>query len=1755
MMKLILGIIVTSIQHKKICVLLQAECTGAVRVLEELGKRSDSIADILVSKCLGTLGELMGIFILSPSASAQDCLRVFESAIRFFATTGYVNRLMDRLDMWMAREEFMEPSGMMDMFEDLKALKALLFSDQATRTNDTYHNVFKYIAAIVENGITYSPVLRDNAHFFLELGCLSSQLHSSAHQGEMVNTALCHFAEDTTWHSMRWIAALAHRNSSEFMLVSEFVLLRIISGYSILEPALLTELLDALNYLLRCSKSKEVVLVSPHVRDLQSVVWELIYAAVAHLDSGSKNYGIAVSLLGIISSLLSSLSGELFSIRSKQNGGDLLVRFCLGALDIFFLDSSVGLTKCALMEEVLQATSAILQSCIQLGSEYAGSIVQHQATQRAFCMPVGTKTIENIACVNWCVVVLGACIQSHGLLYAEQLLNLSPNPTRLLVRLVSAIAQNTESFPWDSVAACISMENGSPETMGWQEPCSALFEQVFHRTKCLVHEQATVTRSATVNVHISDTIALLSFKYGQLCLDTSRNEEACLDAIIRSGLSFLDLFRAASSFGVLEYSAIVSLHLKIARLVGFSTQIERSNIEETATRIRQLLSPVSVSDEVLADYLDLVTTMYLSTSIQAAPWIFIEAAGQVWSISMERLTTGLVRSQTLEKSLLKCVSSLRNEYAARWESGEIESALKLVKIFSPDKWSQQLLMQSVLMLPQGLLHLFELARAAKSSETHLMIMYFLFQHVDEIQLKTQRIGELEINMILSLIRRNVAGRVGDTCQRKWGQVTGSEFLRSALETLELFVRRKSYAILCSDLRGVATLYDVLCAPSQYQGTVKVALEICCCLAGHGANLTQENSPFVLQLLLISVDYHVDSYRSRFAFLVLEYFLAHGISDLTLPMIQQCRTQIVPQSARSNEEGVFIQQLYIIRQKIARISRPPASNGAPASQKSLNDGEICEIIISNCRRFVQCSNGKDGLEYIDFYSSEKSLVEPVEYSRLREAIDQLSFILDDLDMVMNYSYVSPLVPALCETLALHTNTTATMCTVMQILDQISFVNPSIVVFNKHAKVPALFASFSLHQRSSLEFARYLSRFCNSVTADLRGNDEELAISLLPLLLELLQHWKLDFEIVDQNLATLSNFLDIMRIEEFQFRHSGDILALTNASVIPYISNTLSSWHWIKCTFTIVNKLDKLGIESVQDTVATVIRIIHMFMSHNFMVEKAVLVLILVYVETRQLPFRHLIESDAVEMLLTCLKLNVNNGSIARSCLKLLVSLTSVSDTATQGVSHLLTSATASSIILVARKNFDNSLICGMCIELIHRMVESFSKYSEKSHKVSVPGDLSRKKAELLTSLLEADIIPLIFDLLDNYSSRGHDHLLEMLLLLLKSLTKDESLRESAEVLHGLHELKQTIDRARKYQLDGALVELAIDCLVNLACSDRSMGHEWREISLWLLELAESIHNLKSDSTGMCVEKLIGVLGRLSVDSAICKTILPKGSFTILELLATVGSDYPLEQALYGLLCSLCDDIECAQVLIVVGAIKTTAERIFCHIYDEETLLCSLCFLDLLVLNCSESYAVLLDGVVFQALDLVICTYPETSGSPLHHLSSTIREKVSALDYQSTRTKPVTPTSAKIPAPQGQNPDFDRPFRDLLRAGGTFQVLWEARPGAVEKIQIKLAPSGDYLLFRRQTSTQLSRIERIFVSQVEVCPQRSLNAESPPSPSKKILSQSISKENFAGDRVLRLKVRGEDVLIKTNSTRERVHWDQALQWLVSHRDSHK
>ncbi|GMF38091.1 unnamed protein product [Phytophthora fragariaefolia] len=1358
-----------SIQHESDCTLLPGECDGAIRLLEEITKVSDYMSDTLVSKCLCVLGKIISIFILSPSATVQEIITRFDNLVVRFTTARYVDKLIARLEKCVAQVGVIR-SVIMNFADDFRALEAILLSSQGKKALDVYQRVFGYIVAVVENINAHEDALGDYTPFFLKLGCLTSQLLSTTQRRSVITAALDYVTEENSWYSMRWVATLADCGSNELAVVVEFVLGRIIFGITVLEPALLMEFLDTLNYFLRCSQSRDMVFISSHANELQDVLWRLVRTDVAHLEAEFDDHDIA--------------------------------------------------------EEVLQATSSILQHCIKLGAEHVRTITQHRATRQAVAESASAVSTKRQPCQSWCVVVLGAVIRYHGLLYAEKILLISQDPFVLLVGLIDNIIQNLNVLSWNSFLDCVGMV---ASTSDLQSDLHTLLGRLQQQCKSLIFDQTTVANARRVKKHIAKSIAYLTLRHARIQAATTVVETNCtISKIVESGLAFYELFNTASSFDVLEYSVIATLHLQIASCVANDFVTEKPEEKEPVVIMRRLLDPLCVSNEVIAAYVDL---------------------------------------------------------------------------------------------------------------------------------------------------------------------------------------------------AVAT---VLCAPSQYNVIVQLALEISCCIAGYRVNLTHESTKIALQLLFVYVQTSNNSSRACLASLVLEYFLALESSAHTMPLVQHCRSRIIPATANSVEDKeMFIQQLYIVRQKLISPVRSVLvdSSGAISNISDLHaprcEAAILNIITSNCRSIVQVTSEF----YVDMNTSEKITTEPFTYSALREAVTQLSIVLENPDVGMSRGYLSNLVPALCEILALHPITTPMVCTAMQILEQITFVTPSIVLSNKQLDLSALLASFSLHQRFSLLFAQHLTRFCNSIGSEIRATDQtrlEQLNALVHLLLELLQKWKMEFEIVDECLSTIqciTNSTDICSVG------LDDQLELLNSSIQPYISNSLTSWNWLNSVLKIVSECDKLDNESTGAAVSIALSIIRMFMCHGFMVEKATMMLSCIYRKKQHLPLQHLIEFDIVKVLLTCLQLHANEECIGYHCQELLMSLTGQNDKSLPVINQLSILEAATPLLLACKNSTDKVIICTMCCELLRRMLETFDIYPNPQ--VHTIASTLRKKSEFLTILLEAEIIPLLFDLLDSYSCQGTRSTLEPYLALLKSLTKDEGLCESAEMLHGLQELQQTLIRILENNEDFALVELVIDCLINMASCDRVIGHGWRELAIWLLDLAASIHNIESKSTELCVEKLIGILGRLAVDSAICKAIAPKGSFTILELLQRVGEFRSLERALYGLLCMLSEDAAAAQVLIVYKAIPITTKRINCHIDDEETLLNSLCFFDLLVLNSGECYPALQDNCVFETLRSVIQKYPETAGTQIYGIANTILDKVSALDYQKQHVQ-ADQDKPSISKSQLQVPDSEKVF---------------------------------------------------------------------------------------------------------------------------------
>ncbi|KAL7690634.1 hypothetical protein Plhal304r1_c011g0041751 [Plasmopara halstedii] len=1095
--KLILGFLNNSIQHVRSCTLLQTECAGAIQVLKQLLEAFVSLPDTLVSSCLGVLGKLISVFVLSPSTTAHDHLQVIYETIASFASRDYLGRLVNRLGKCIRDEEGLEGAPMIDMVDEFEALAALLYFNLVDKRIYGNHPLVTYLAALVENYNTYTQVLGDHAQFFLELGCLGTKLLSKDRRKEVINDALCQFAENAHWHSMRWIVALADKPLSGATLIVEYVLLRIVSGYTILKAALLAEHLDALSYLLRWNSFRELVLASSHVFELQSVLWQLVHVNDAWSDVTYDGYDVAVSLLNTFSSLLSFQPSIIFSGQNEKFEIELLVRFCLKSLDEILSDSLLDVIQITSIENVYLSTSIILQHCIQRGAEHARCIVHHRVTRHAF------QDCERPGCERWCLVVLKTVIESHNLICAKKLLHLSLKQANIMMSLAE-ILTNTDVLSQTFFLDCLALVDDSTK---WQSDCVILFNMLHQHTSNLVSGHASILNSRQVNYHISSAIALLSFKYVQLCLKTLRNElESCVQAITQSVLSFNHLFMLTPAFTTKEYSTIVSIHLKIVYLAALSTTGKDRDISIDSTdTLGLVLGPMCISNEALAVYFDLAVITYLFSSVQAATWLFIEAMAPVLSRIIERLASGSIRSKCLERSLLSYFTSLRAVLGTKWESREVNQVLRLLRICLFDRWSLNHLLKAVLSLPKGLCCLFDLARVAPNHDAN--VIYFLSQHLRAFRCETQRIGELELSTLLSI---------------KVEKTSGSEVLRRALKTLKHVARQENYASLCSELGTISIMYDVICVPSQNQDATILALEICCCLARFGHDVTHESFTIALQRLLVRIEISDTNIRSHMAFLILEI---------------QCQTQVVPiLSQSSGKTAMYTKELYIASQKLVSPTRKPGpqncdllktENKSSALRQYLDRGKVRQQIISNCQSLIQSSDQMEKNTLPDCLSTfGKSGVKTLEYVPLCKAIKQLSFILDDFNMVINCDYVSALVPALSTILTLHKVTNATMCTIMQILDKIAFAKPSILLLNNQLDIPALFSSCSLHHRSSLLFAVNLCRFCNSIGAELKTLTENKfklsLVGLISLLLELLQHWRSNFEIVDQCIEQCERF---------------------------------------------------------------------------------------------------------------------------------------------------------------------------------------------------------------------------------------------------------------------------------------------------------------------------------------------------------------------------------------------------------------------------------------------------------------------------------------------------------------------------------------------------------------------------------------------------------------------------------------------------------
>ncbi|GAB9468284.1 hypothetical protein Gpo141_00005604 [Globisporangium polare] len=556
------------------------------------------------------------------------------------------------------------------------------------------------------------------------------------------------------------------------------------------------------------------------------------------------------------------------------------------------------------------------------------------------------------------------------------------------------------------------------------------------------------------------------------------------------------------------------------------------------------------------------------------------------------------------------------------------------------------------------------------------------------------------------------------------------------------------------------------------------------------------------------------------------------------------------------------------------------------------------------------------------------------------------------------------------------------------------------------------------------------------------------------------------------------------------------------------------------------------------------------------------------------------------------------------MRLLLSLLSSSEHFDEILAQIVTNKGHVVIPTVCRANINEEQICILGTQILMRMIDvqdgSFERYmllnTDKTRSDHIDDDEDEEKTEdseleklrwrdrVLQELLSADILSLLFHLLDNYqstalktsekySSSCSATFVGMLLEMLYDLTRIDHGRDLAEELHALEYLQQVVRTVWFEAENQLLLESAIDCLVNLACANRQL-YGWSDVPLWLLRVAESVQS--KCSLPLCLEKIVGILNRLAVHSNMGNQLAYDGVDLILQLVVYAEADDDdnsfLEQNVFTLMCQLCHEPRNIAIFILFDAIPITTERTSLHIGDEDCVHACIEFLAVLATD-KESSGALQDEQVYISLRAVIAKYEHTANR-VYRLATDLVEQLSsaASKEQQEALNSIIANSNKSsddkklpPVPPLRLFHLELGYRDLLLEGATFRLCLDQSKRKQEKIKVRItaAITGSYLLFHHLTC-EPARMERVYLSQVEVLPSTS-GLEAPGGvqiPTKKSKSRvpflkrafasssSSSAAALKADCRFHLMVRGELLTLEATSADERIMWEQALQWLVLH-----
>ncbi|TMW63415.1 hypothetical protein Poli38472_002356 [Pythium oligandrum] len=1134
------------------------------------------------------------------------------------------------------------------------------------------------------------------------------------------------------------------------------------------------------------------------------------------------------------------------------------------------------------------------------------------------------------------------------------------------------------------------------------------------------------------------------------------------------------------------------------------------------------------------------------------------------------LSNGDAGIQTIEMKASRFLSALGVKLVERWEAIEVAQVTTLLDILVSSTRLFKCLCEAIIGEPPGVDYLLAICIEVPSSSLQEVIVMFLAEHEIAISQATTRCGEKELKMVLLVID-------GDPNAENPSRLTTrrrSEII-AGLRVLKVMISVQELAPLVNNLDGLAVLYDLLSCSTHDDLIFGLALDVCCAITQQEEAARAPHTLPMLKLLFLATEprCHPDAFRS--ICVLLEQCTVLGSPSFSWTLAQLARTYLVKWTKKHSielpiegEESI-IARLYQIQndenqEKLKTdeaISDPEGCIPRDLVRQVTAEQLAIKSVILKYHQVVRCEMNDSMEVYVDVQTSAKTTGGvPREYVELQQAMCRLRWMLKDPLLCLNDVFCQEILPAICEIIILHSTTSDIVCIAVESLSRIAFVRPGRVIASKAIDLTALFAASMLHASRSLPFAIFAAALCENIALDVCDSDISTTVNIVEFLVSLLLYHEEDVDIISSCTFALSVLLPVVPSECLFEVHSNPLSLLTRA-LRNHAHDITITWYCLDCLRCVLAGTQSLEESVLDSIISSLVSIVKANVGHPFLVRSALETVELTHQKMKALARRALLETDVVDLLVRSLDTHQHNADITRVGLSLLLETQSAK--AQSAINAEIIVQTASVVLKTCQRHIHSLDVCRLGLEILLRIVEG-NESGESHGEVDAGhsdsfGVLLREHAA--KTFFDEGGLRLVFDVFQTTHCEERDRLVGSALELLYDLTRDQEGRDRVASANGLYVIQSVIDRFAEHHDDELLLEAALDCLVNLACSNRPL-RGWRSLIPWLIGLIDALQT--RHSTTACLEKLIGILSRLAVYQEMGSDISHYGAYCILQTLAYTENNVFLEQALFTLLWQLCFHHADIPVLVTFDAVSITLERLPDHIDapNEELLLHSL-----RLLSAIGSYEPCRDALCDDSLAVLLCVIRDSpsytaktrqlSKDMLDRISQ--REQVTRLE-ENSKLQQVQP-SAQAPKEQDdRSPEVvevkltkeDRVHRELLLRGAVFRVRRNATQKKRDKMLINLAENGQYLVFRELSSANV-QLERIFLSQVEVLPN--VNDSTQPSSAKTsiLLTRKLSKPALVratsrAQCIFHMMIRKELMSLEASSPDERASWEHALAWAI-------